>query len=528
MAMNLRSARWGVLLSTALLAVCLGCGGGSSSSSSSQPVNDPPAPQQTIPDTQSLTAAEVQSIVMAAAASVNDPLVIAVTDRAGRPLVVFRKTGAPTTAIGNFNVTVDANELALSLARTAAYFSNDQAPLSSRTVRYLSGIHFPPGIANTENAPLYGIENTNRGCTLDNSLAQSLPPPVMMNGKTGLGMITGKVDVYDSNPLAVNPGGVPIYKNQDVAGAVGVVGSTPQVSEFAAFTAATSFPASSTNPQLAFLNVPAPGAVVINGITVPFVVQTTIPSGFNPDPSFTGSYFFGPEASPAPVPNGYLINPQAGPIGGLSAAEVASIVTNAVSTASATRAVIRLPIGQRTRMVISVADLDGTLLALYRMPDATIFSVDVSVAKSRNMTYFNSAQVNPADLPGVPVGTAVTNRTIGFGAQPLYPPGIDGSSNGPFFQLFVNDVNNPCSQGSQPLAGVKQSGIVFFPGSLGIYQNGVLVGGLGVSGDGVDQDDYVTSGGGAGFEAPTNIQADQIIDQGVRLPYLKFPRNPTD
>jgi len=127
----------------------------------------------------------------------------------------------------------------------------------------------------------------------------------------------------------------------------------------------------------------------------------------------------------------------------------------------------------------------------------------------------------------VPVGTALTNRTISFGAQPLYPPGINGSPDGPFFQLFVNDVNHPCTQGSQPPSGQKQSGIVFFPGSLGIYRNGVLIGGLGVSGDGVDQDDYVTAGGATGFEAPTNIRADQIIDQGVRLPYLKFPRDPT-
>jgi len=55
----------------------------------------------------------------------------------------------------------------------------------------------------------------------------------------------------------------------------------------------------------------------------------------------------------------------------------------------------------------------------------------------------------------------------------------------------------------------------------------VLVGGLGVSGDGVDQDDYVTNAGSQGFEAPDNIRADQVIIDGVRLPYLKFPRNPT-
>ena len=30
-----------------------------------------------------------------------------------------------------------------------------------------------------------------------------------------------------------------------------------------------------------------------------------------------------------------------------------------------------------------------------------------------------------------------------------------------------------------------------------------------------------------GFEPPANVRADQVTIQGVRLPYLKFPRNPT-
>ena len=75
---------------------------------------------------------------------------------------------------------------------------------------------------------------------------------------------------------------------------------------------------------------------------------------------------------------------------------------------------------------------------------------------------------------------------------------------------------------------VNKSGIVFFPGSAGLYRSGALVGGLGISGDGVDQDDFVTSGGTKGFEAPTSIRADQISINEVRLPYFKFPRNPTD
>ena len=158
-------------------------------------------------------------------------------------------------------------------------------------------------------------------------------------------------------------------------------------------------------------------------------------------------------------------------------------------------------------------------------------SIDVAATKARNMVYFNSSARSAADLNGVPMGTATTNRTISFGSQPLFPPGIDDStiSPGPFFNLYLNDTANPCSQGlGSGLSSGNNSGIVFFPGSAGLYKNGVLVGGLGVSGDGVDQDDFVTSAGTKGFEAPDAIRADQILIEDVRLPYFKFPRNPTN
>ena len=209
----------------------------------------------------------------------------------------------------------------------------------------------------------------------------------------------------------------------------------------------------------------------------------------------------------------------------LTAAEVRQIIDRAIDTANKTRAIIRLPIGSRARMVIAVTDLDGAVLGLNRMPDATFFSIDVAVAKARNMVYFNSP-AGVADLPGIPRNTASTNRTIGFGAQPLFPPGIDGADRGPFFDLYVKDALNACTQGSQA-ANPNQNGIVFFPGALPLYKNGVLVGGLGVSGDGVEQDDYVTAAGGLGFEAPPDSRADRVFIEGVRMPYLKFPRNPT-
>lgn len=154
-----------------------------------------------------------------------------------------------------------------------------------------------------------------------------------------------------------------------------------------------------------------------------------------------------------------------------------------------------------------------------------MFSIDVAVAKARNVVYFSGAGVDPADLPGVPPGTAVTNRTIGFGSQSFFPSGIDGTPPGPFRDLYLFDLAHPCTQGRQP-QNSNQSGIVFFPGSAPLYKNGKLVGGLGVSGDGVDQDDYVTAAGAQGFEPPAQIRADQFFIRNVRLPYWKFPRNP--
>ena len=507
----------------ALALLLVGCGGGNSGAI----VPSPPTPS-----VQPLQISDVQAIVEAAVNSTNVDMTVAVVDRAGFVLGVYNTQNAPATATGNFSATVDATDLAVALARTGAFFSNNQAPLSSRTVRFISGIHFPAGVQNQPPADLYGIENTNRGCTLinDPTYQSKVPPSLSLGGGFGLGIITGKKDVMDSDPNAVNPGGVPIFYKNVVVGGVGVVTSSANlnVAEYAALVAATTQRGGvgdNFGPTPA-----APGVVFIGGIALPFVTQTSLPSGFSPGPvTGTASFVVAPSNSAGQPPEGNLITPTAGPLGGLSATDVKQILDNAEAEANLTRAAIRLPLGSRTRMVISVADLDGTIIGLRRMADSTVFSVDVAASKARNMVYFNSGARLSSDLNQVPIGTAVTNRTISFGAEPLFPAGIDGSSAGPFFNLFTMDTANPCTQGSQSGApNDKKSGIVFFPGSAGLYRNGVLVGGLGVSGDGVDQDDFVTSAGTKGFEAPASIRADQVFISGVRLPYFKFPRNPTD
>lgn len=467
-----------------------------------------------------LAPAEVTNIVTAAASALNvSTATIAVVDRSGRPLALFRQPGA----------TAGNDDQAIGVARTAAFFSHNMAPLSSRTVRFISGIHFPPGIDDAPVAALYGIENTNRGCSFNVTFnsGKCIDPATSVSGGPGPGIVTGKVQPDDANPSSVNPGGIPIYRNGALVGGIGVVGiaGDPQLAEFAAVTGSLA----------GFLPVPVfplpfPGNVFIDGIRLPFVgpdINITSAGlerlkGTSPG-SAAGTFIIAPQNGSC-APNEYLVGPNGG--SAISAADVDAIVQRGIARAKRTRAAIRLPLDSYTRMVFAVADVDGTILAIYRMPDATVFSIDVAVAKARNVIFFST---NTTDLPGVAAGTAVTNRTIGFGAQPLFPPGISSHQfnvrNGPFYPLFLKDLANPCTQGSQA-PNANQNGIVFFPGASPLYANNKLVGGLGVSGDGVEQDDYVTVAAAGSFLPPESMWADRTKIDGVRLPMFKFPRQP--
>ncbi|MEO8593852.1 MAG: heme-binding protein [Candidatus Solibacter sp.] len=446
-------------------------------------------------DSVQLSAAEVQALVNAAALAAEGPnLAVVVVDRAGRVLAIFRRAGASDAVV----------EKALSLARTGAFFSNQGTPLSSRTVRAISRVNFPEGIPNQPAGALFGIENTNRGCDLHvNWLPGQLYPRLLNAAGTSYGA-----------GMATVPGGLPLFRDGvTVVGGIGVAGLPGgDQDEFAAVSAALAA------GLFVKLPLPEPGAVYIDGFRLPFV----IPAATSAAASLNGTYDVAPRNGAAAA-DGWLVGPLAG--GSFTADEVRKIVQNALDRASLTRAAIRLPLGSRTRMVISVADMSGNILAIYRMPDSTIFSIDVALTKARNVVYFAGPNRDARDLPGIPMGTAVSNRTIGFGSQTFFPSGIWNSKPGPFADMYAADLAAPCTQGHQA-ANENQSGIVFFPGSSPLYRNGQLVGGLGVSGDGVEQDDYVTAGGTQGYEAPAAMRADQVFLRGVRLPYWKFPRNP--
>ncbi|HEX6095168.1 MAG TPA: heme-binding protein [Thermoanaerobaculia bacterium] len=497
----------------------------------------------------SLAAAEVDAIVRAAAKALPDRMTIAVVDRAGRVLALYEKPGAPT----------GDRDLAIGVARTAAFFSHNQAPLSSRTVRFISGVHFPPGITNTPSAALYGIENTNRGCDFNvtfNDPAKCIPRARAFNGircdpsdrsGCGPGIVTGKVFPDDADPASVNAGGIPLYRvtatggratDGKLLGGIGVAGiaGDPQRAEYAAATGAFGGLPFGIVP-VPFYPLPFPGNVFIDGIRLPFLgpdlrlkfASSGLPDGVRLAGTTAGAddgTFVLAAQNGGCAADEYLVGPAAGAHPSLTAAAVDAIVQRAVATARKTRAAIRLPLNRFARMVIAVADTDGTILALYRMPDATVFSVDVAVAKSRNVVYFSQRGIGSFVSPN----TAVSNRTIAFGGQPFFPSGIDSGvldpREGPWYRsLFLNDLANACTQGDQP-ASANQNGIVFFAGSSPLYSNGALVGGLGVSGDGIEQDDYVTYFAAGDFLPPQSMWADRVVIDGVRLPMFKFPRHP--
>ena len=71
-----------------------------------------------------------------------------------------------------------------------------------------------------------------------------------------------------------------------------------------------------------------------------------------------------------------------------------------------------------------------------------------------------------------------------------------------------------------------RNGLQIFAGSIPLYKNGELVGAIGVSGDGIDQDDIITAAGAAGYAPSSTIRSDQFFVRSVRLPFVKFPRSP--
>ena len=466
-----------------------------------------------------LTVTDVQNVIARAVTQAvhnNQAVTVAISDREGNVLGVFVMTGAPPNAANPDLINqlqpggTLASATAIEKARTAAFLSSDQDAFSTRTGFFITQDHFPPGVANQSQGPLFGLGFSSLPC--------------------------GDVQLH-GNGITTESGGIPLYKNKQIAGGIGVEGaSTADEDEIIAL-AGTSGPYSVPQSITA-------DKILLNGIRLQYIAQP-LGQHFKPLPfaSLPGTVdptFPIIATPPTSFPlitiagaNGELRFPIIGsPMPGptkLLASDVTTIMTNSIRQALNTRAAIRLPIGVPARMQVGVTDVDGNILGLFRTNDATMFSLDIVIQKARSVSVFSDPTqtlgMQIREELGVPVTSqiAFTTRTLGFLAQPFYPPGINGTSPGPLFNiqqmLYSAHPTAPCEPNGD--------GVTLFPGSAPLYKDGVLVGGVGLSGDGVDQDDFITAGGTPGYEPSDAIKADQITFQGTPLPYLKFPRHPT-
>ena len=628
-----------------------------------------------------------QLLDRAAAASSSNDAMIAVVDRNGTIMGVRAESqlisnyavGTPQERVVDFVFALDG---AVAKARTAAFFANDTAPLTSRTVRFVSqstitqrevesnpditdlsspqrgpgfvapiglGGHFPPEVLYTPVVDLFGIEHTNRDSIINAGPDEirGTPDDITLSGRFNIdpnyvpvgkelaipesyGFQSQRLVTAQSRGIATLPGGIPLYKNGHLVGGIGVffpgpkgyatyeqgfvggIGQTayartnaPKVleAEWIAYAAAGGsaqggFAVGSLNgiPALPGYSLPF-GRIDLVGVTLeifgPHPTTTNRRTGIqtlravaqqvgvgNPNSGANQFVTPGPDNDPStlgdnvyflagkPVPSGWLVTPHGS--GSLTTAQVTQIIMQGIQEANLVRAQIRLQPncrpGARTRMVFAIADKDGAVLGLYRMADSTVFSIDVAVAKARNVVYYaDPSQLIAQDRvddnrdgtpdPNVPLGTAFTNRTFRFLATPRFPSGVDNSKPSSFSSLLDPGINPATAENIGPALPASvysslttsilafdafvpgrnfrrptqlgnQNGVVFFPGSTPVYRGSILVGGFGVSGDGVDQDDVVTNSGAIGFLPPTFIQADRVLVRSVRLPFFKFPRNP--
>ncbi len=283
----------------------------------------------------------------------------------------------------------------------------------------------------------------------------------------------------------------------------------------------------------------------------------------------------------------------------LTAAEVRAILEEAFIIFSRARAQIRQPLDSRMQATVSVVDTHGQILGIVRTPDGPIFGTDVSLQKARTAAFFSN-KVAAQQLLGTPpfppfanvpayvqrvrnflgdpnalTGTvAFADRSGGNLSRPYFPDGEIGRPPGPLsvaqsakFSPFavglqldlvvrniVTHLGYVASNGASPdttqqctdLPAIPNSGgqvrlsngMQIFPGSVPIYRGDKLIGGIGVSGDGIDQDDMASFLGlhnagqrvGTIGNAPKAIRADNVVvDLGnakVRLRYVNCPFAP--
>lgn len=506
---------------------------------------------------QELTAEDVRGIVQRAAGEAarrGARATVAVVDGEGNPLAVFRMAGAPEAAVvsgqparrgaacgreGLEGLELPAEMAALGKAATGALLSSRGHAFSTRTAGFLLQQHFPPSVDFTPGGPMFGVQWSNLACS----------------DVRAAGVPFG---------FSADPGGLPLFRSGVVVGGVGVEGDGAYGVDADPFDRDTTWEESAALAATDGFDAPAEvraDEIVVDGIRLPYLQA---PPDVAPAASVTGTDLL-PARGAQPSRLVALtvagsagttlpgLQPRAGAV--LGAGDVTRVIEQALTQAARTRSAINRPLNSPARVTVAVVDVTGFVLAVFRAPDAPLFSLDAAVQRARTAAFFSgpaavgdlrragmAAFLQEAPLDGT---VAYTSRAVGFLAQPFLPPGVPGSDAGPF-GVPAPPVWSPFDMGLQTellcealdaaLAGAAvpactrvpglPDGLALAPGGVPLFKNGVLAGAVGVSGDGADQDDLIAAAGSAGLEAPPERRSDRLFIRGVRLPYLKFPRHP--
>lgn len=183
--------------------------------------------------------------------------------------------------------------------------------------------------------------------------------------------------------------------------------------------------------------------------------------------------------------------------------DVATVIRSGAEMALNVRAGIRRPLGLNAVVHICAVDQNGLNLGCFAMDDATVFSYDVAFQKARVCAFFSDSTA------------AFAARSIGVVSQPHLPIGIDDTPPGPLYD--IQTLYNPLGD----LLHARLNGFEVFPGGAPLYKGNVCIGAVGVSGDGVDQDDQITFGGQLPpFSTPLSVRCD-VIPQEIIVPALR-------
>ena len=585
-----------------------------------------PASANPLPRPEFLTAANVtrilQQAVVAARAS-GTPATIAVVDRVGNVLAVYRMTGSRLTARVFAGrpvqpprglVGLDLPDLGVAIAKaiTGAYLSSAGNAFTTRTASQIVQENFNPLSSGLEGGPLFGVQFSQLPCS-------DLSVRFATNNTAVPGVVSATIGPKRS-PLgfSADPGGLPLYKDGVLVGGVGVIAdgiyglvrdknANGGVDESIALAATTGFgPPDSIRAnriyvdgrQLTFSNAGALGSdELANSATVNLVASGTFEAvtgyydGVGPLQGqalgFGQSGILRDTSGIFGTHPAFILADEVGvnrypPTAGtnLTAPEVAQLLRSALGVALQSRAQIRQPLGSFVEVTISIVDVDGTILGIVRTPDAPVFGTDVSLQKARSTVFFSSPSAfnilptlppspqgvlpgtyfrNMQRFTGLPLGGffAFSARGVGNLARPFYPDGVSGRRNGPLSRPFPQW--SPFNTGLQldlVFGGLAthlgfvtaggtdvdascvdrlQNGLQIFSGGVPIFRGNTIVGGIGVSGDGIDQDDMVAFLGlyRAGQTLKTGIanaesrrRNDRISPDGANLRWVQCPFTP--